>query len=99
MSICDDCVKKDICTEEDMGEEALTFCAYRYEEKQKKAEWIQERDAVGKPYYICSECQHSLHAPREEMYDRHFYCDVCGSEMIMIRDIPEPEDEDEDNTI
>lgn len=76
MSICDKCVHREVCCDEGMGEEALTFCANLLEER-AKGKWIAQ-DEFG-ACFKCSNCGIGI--------DNDFpvyrsYCPNCGANMV-----------------
>lgn len=75
MSICDKCLHREVCCDEGMGEEALTFCAHLLDER-PKGKWIAQ-DEFG-ACFKCSNCGIGI--------DNDFpvyrsYCPNCGSDM------------------
>lgn len=68
MTICDNCIHRDVCTDEGHLEESLTFCADKIEER-PQGTWISSTDG-----YRCDNCYGKL-------WYRSNYCPNCGADM------------------
>lgn len=69
MSICDKCVHREVCGDEDIGEEALKFCANLLEER-PKGKWEYNPNGL----IFCNRCG---------KYNKFIanYCPDCGADM------------------
>lgn len=75
MSICDKCVHREVCCDEDMGEEALKFCANLLEERPKgKWEFVQYDANPNIGNWHCTNCRGIAIA-------QYNFCPICGAEM------------------
>ena len=75
MSICEKCVKRDVCCDEGKDEEALTYCA-SYLEERPHGEWIALD--VYEAYHQCSNC--GILIDNDFPIWRNF-CPNCGARM------------------
>lgn len=82
MSICDKCLHREICCDEDMGEEALKFCAHLLEER-PKGKWLKSSNMSKRSYQrLCSNCKHIVYFCGDGNYPNCPYClaDMKGEE-------------------
>lgn len=70
MTICDNCIHRNVCADEGHYDEALSFCADKIEEK-PHGEWIE-----GTQGHYCSECD-----AVDQFYFEHDFCPKCGADM------------------
>ena len=83
MSLCDKCVKRDVCYVESKDKESLVYCA-SYLEERPHGEWIEERLDKYKKYKItCPFCKMEY----VDNYDGYIdaidfnFCPNCGASM------------------
>ena len=88
MTICDNCIHRNICADEGHYDEALSFCADKVEER-PPGEWIMEENNKDYPdgRATCSCCGYKMDVKRWEWlpavrwYLKPNYCPECGAEM------------------
>lgn len=65
-----------------------------YDEPQKVAVWREKHDAIGKCYYVCSNCNYAVsednfyeHTTNGWVPIHYLYCPRCGYAMMSVRNI------------
>ncbi len=76
MSICDNCIHNNVCSDEGHLDEALTFCADKLEER-PQGEWIFKHNSSD---VWCSNCDISLESNLCEGI-KFSYCPNCSADM------------------
>lgn len=85
MTICDNCVHRNVCADEGHYDEALSFCADKIEER-PKGKWIfdgvyrDENNLSVNDIYHCNLCKRSIITSCTRPEDLFPFCH-CGADM------------------
>lgn len=81
MTICDNCIHKNVCSDERHYDEALSFCADKTAER-PHGKWKTIEGFDGDEYYECSNCGEPwilmAGTPKDNSMN---FCPVCGADM------------------
>ena len=84
MSLCDRCIHRDVCGNEDAREEAVKVCddfiSILAVLERKKGEWV--KDGNRGHWYACSRCGQVIYSESaEDRKEFWAFCSKCGADM------------------